>query len=106
MQGGFPPVLMLTCRTPEQLNSASYEYHLLLQCYDSTQVSEEPFCLPCSQVILTTILIVLNLLDELEELHSYRGNWKVVSRLRLLRGSSFEVAVSESDVSGQGAHDR
>ncbi|CAE7230148.1 HPGDS [Symbiodinium sp. CCMP2592] len=40
----------------------------------------------CLCVILTAILIVLNLLDELEELHSYRGNWKVVRTIGSLHG--------------------
>ena len=89
VQGGFPCVPILTSEQLLTVSSAASVLRL------SAGFRRTQLC-PCSQVILTAILIVLNLLDELEELHSYRGNWKVVSCLRLLRGCEVTLTVFQS----------
>ena len=36
--------------------------------------------MPTAEVKLTAFLVLLNLLDEMEELGHYSGNWKVVRK--------------------------
>lgn len=53
-----------------------------------SQLRLQPMAFPMVKVKLTAGLVLLNLLDEMEELGHYRGNWKVVSWRRRHIGHS------------------